>query len=341
MINLSFLSLRHGLVHLLIAYVMLWMPGLSVAAVLFSCSATMTSMTFSDVDLANNDGLSSSANFTYTCKNTGVALTRNAQVCFSIGDGSQGAGNYTPRRMVDGSGNVLQFQLFHPDNSTIWGTQGGTQIPTPVRIVLEGVIKGETRTGTFKMHGKIVSAQAPPVPGNFQNNFSGGHTKISVKAAPTTSSFPADCGNADDGSFPFIVTAVIVKSCNVDASNMNFGSVPQPVLATNIDAQSNINVNCTRSTPYTIALTPSNNSSTGAGQMSPVGGLLGNLDKVPYQLYRAAPSTGQQWGDQIDINTKAGTGTGMSQSYPVYGRVPSANFAADSYIDIVTVRVNY
>ena len=336
---LSFLNPRHGLVQLLTAFAILSTPGLALAQILFSCSATMTPMMFGNVDLANGVGLTSSASLTYQCTNTGISLPRHARICFGIGDGTQGAGNFNPRVMKDGTGNELKFQLFHPDGSTIWGTQGGAQLPEPVEIVLQNVPARVTRTGTISMQGRIISGQAPVAPGNFLNDFSGPHTKISVKVS--TLSLPASCGTDNDGNFPFQVTATIDKSCNVDATDMNFGSVLQPVLATNIDAQSNINVNCTLSTPYTIALIPSNNSSTGAGQMSPSGGLPGNTDKVPYQLYRDVVSTGQQWGSQIGVNTMAGTGTGLNQSYRVYGRVPFANFAADTYKDVVTVRVDY
>ena len=339
MIILFFLNPRHRLVQLLTACAILSTPGLALAQTLFSCSAGMTSMMFGNVDLANGVGLTSSASLTYHCTNTGIALTRHARVCFSIGDGMQGTGNFNPRHMKDGSGNVLQFQLFHPDGSTIWGSSGASLTPTPVEISLPDVLAGATRTGTISMQGRIVSGQAPVPPGSFKNDFSGVHTKISVKVS--TLSLPGDCGTANHGTFPFVTTATIAKSCNVDATDMNFGSVQQPVLATNIDAQSNINVNCTLSTPYTIALIPSNNSSTGTGQMSPVGGLPGNTDKVPYQLFSDVASTGKQWGSLVGVNTVAGTGTGLNQTYQVYGRVPSANFAADSYKDIVTVRVNY
>ncbi|KAA0911468.1 spore coat U domain-containing protein [Pusillimonas sp. ANT_WB101] len=328
----------NALAKMLIAIGMASMPGLA-CAINFSCNATMSSMTFSDVDLANNVGLTSTATLSYQCKNTGVALTRNARVCFSIGDGSQGAGNYNPRRMIGSSSNVLQFQLFQPDGNTIWGSKNNGVVPAPVEIVLTGVGPGVTRSGVIMMQGRIIQGQAPIAPGNFQNNFSGNNTKISLESA--TLSVPSSCGVDNDGNFPFQVTAVISKSCNVDASDMNFGVVQHPVLATNVDAQSDIFVNCTPGTPYNIALHPSNNSSTGAGLMSSLGGISGNTDKVPYQLYRDVISTGKQWGSQIGVNTLAGTGTGLNQSYRAYGRVPSTNFAADSYRDVVTVRVNY
>jgi outer membrane usher protein len=62
--------------------------------------------------------------------------------------------------------------------------------------------------------------------------------------------------------------------------------------------------------------------------------------EVPYQLYRqAARGPGDVWGNVVGTNTLAGTGTGANVSYPVYGRVPSANFPADTYVDVVTATV--
>jgi spore coat protein U-like protein len=65
---------------------------------------------------------------------------------------------------------------------------------------------------------------------------------------------------------------------------------------------------------------------------------------VPYQLYKASGRTAADvWGTTIGAggNVLAGTGTGANQNVPVYGRVPSANFAAGTYTDTVVATVTY
>jgi spore coat protein U-like protein len=96
-------------------------------------------------------------------------------------------------------------------------------------------------------------------------------------------------------------------------------------------------VTCTNNTPYTISLTPSNNSTTGAGEMS---GTSGNLDKVPYNLRKVISGTSSSWGN-ISNNWVTGTGNAVNKDETVYVDVPSADFKPDTYSDTVTIRVNY
>jgi spore coat protein U-like protein len=64
---------------------------------------------------------------------------------------------------------------------------------------------------------------------------------------------------------------------------------------------------------------------------------------VAYQLYRDA-GRALVWGSTTGTNTLAGTGSGLNQAYPVYGRVanPSANNASSgSYLDTITATITY
>ncbi len=312
------------------------MPGPALA-LNFSCSATMSALNFGNVDFVMGTGLNATASLTYTCKNTGVLLTRNARVCFNIGDGAQGTGFYDPRVLRSGTSSPLYFQMYQSPG-LIWGSSANGTIPVPFEIVLQNVLPQGTRSGTVSLIGQITPGQTAVAPGTYQNQFTGGHTKISLVESSVGT--PANCGVANDGSFPFTVTATVPKSCKVSATDLNFGTVPNPVTASNIVSQSTVTVTCSAGTPYTVALRPSNNATNGVGQMLPSGTLPGNTDKVPYQLYRNAART-SPWGAQTGVNTAAGTGTGAGQAYTVYGRVPTTNFFADSYRDTVTVSVTY
>jgi spore coat protein U-like protein len=128
----------------------------------------------------------------------------------------------------------------------------------------------------------------------------------------------------------------------VTADPLNFGTVAGLPGGANIDQSSTINVTCTTPTAYTVALTPSNNVTTGAGVMTPTGGVPGNTDTVAYRLYSNAGRT-ITWGSVTGTNTVAGTGNGQVQPLTVYGRVlgASANVRPDSYRDVVTVGVTY
>jgi len=138
----------------------------------------------------------------------------------------------------------------------------------------------------------------------------------------------------------FNVRVTITAACDISTTaptDVNFGT--QPSTATNTDNQGALNVNCTPSAPYTIALDNGQNG-TDANTRKMSSGTA----QVPYQLYRAATRTSADvWGSTTGTggNTYAGTGSGTVQTVPVYGRVPSSNFPAGSYADVITATITY
>ncbi|BEP35020.1 spore coat U domain-containing protein [Variovorax sp. V59] len=161
---------------------------------------------------------------------------------------------------------------------------------------------------------------------------------VAATLAVTTSAVLAATSPAT-ATFQVLIT--VAKACSVVAgagSKIDFGTVDSS--ATNLSGNSNISVTCSKTTPYNIGLLPSNNSTTGAGVMSPATG----SDTVAYQL-RSVSATGAVWGSTATStavgNGVAGTGTGAAQTIPVYATVASANVTPGAYSDTVTVQVNY
>lgn len=144
---------------------------------------------------------------------------------------------------------------------------------------------------------------------------------------------------AETATSSFQVQITITKSCSVTSGTpINFGSVAAS--SPSQTRNTTISVNCSRLTPYTVGLAPSNSNTLGAGQMS--GAISGNTDRVPYQL--AKDTAGAIWGSDTGAGTSnvvAGTGTGAAQSLTVYAIVANANFTPDVYSDTVNVTVTY
>lgn len=143
---------------------------------------------------------------------------------------------------------------------------------------------------------------------------------------------------AQTATTTFQVRITIQSSCSIDdpaPTDVDFGT--EPSSATDVDAIGQLNVNCTPGTAYTIALDDGQNSGGGG-----VGAraMANGADQVPYQLYSDAGRT-LVWGETTGTDTVAGTGTGLVQPYPVYGRVPSANAPAASYLDVVTATISF
>jgi spore coat protein U-like protein len=136
----------------------------------------------------------------------------------------------------------------------------------------------------------------------------------------------------------FGVQITITNACTiVSATNMNFGSVGV-IGASGVDATSTITVQCTSSAPYSIGL------GVGTGAGATVASRLmtsGATNTVGYSLYQDIAHS-LVWGTTIGTNTVAGTGSGSSQAFTVYGHVPSQPTPpAAVYNDTITVTVTY
>ncbi len=330
-----------------------WALSMGRAHAAVSCTATMSDVDFgSSVDLVAGVGLTANGTLSYTCTNDASSATF-ASVCFNVGDGNEGLGNFNPRLMKSGS-NPLQFQLYQSPGSTIWGWKGNPTVPSPftANLTIPKRVSGVNGSisGSTIMQGQLLLGQGAAPAGSYQDFFSaaGGHTNISWTNG---SSAPSGCSGTSSGNFPFTVKAVVIKSCTVTAgaaSNIQLGAASGvDSTATNITGSSSISVTCTGATPYFIGLAPSNNSTTGAGIMAAmnVAPVTGNTDTVPYQLRSTTGMGGSIWGNTATAtavgNGVAGTGTGLAQTIPVYATTPSANFTPDSYQDTVTVNVRY
>jgi spore coat protein U-like protein len=322
-------SLRILLVLLLCA------GGAQALAQNVSCSATMSNVAFGTVNPLSSL-TTANATLNYSCTNSANS-TRYATVCFSIGDGAQGAGQTNPREMQDGAADVLQFQLYqNATYSTVWGSSFFGVFNTPYMVNLSiprrsGGVNGSV-SGSATMYGRVNTGQTGAVPGSYQNSFAGGHTALTINEA--TGSPPGNCDTTIDSNFGFTVTATVAKQCSVTATTLDFGTVG--LLLANTLGTSTIGVQCSAGSAWNVGLDKgSNGASITTRKMASGANLVG------YQLYSNAART-TVWGDAVGSNTVAGSGTGSVQNLTVYGSVPAQTTpAAGTYNDTITVTVTY
>jgi spore coat protein U-like protein len=161
---------------------------------------------------------------------------------------------------------------------------------------------------------------------------------VALSALGLTCAF--NTAQAATATATFNVRITITAACDITTTaptDVNFGTVAST--ATNVDNQGLLNVNCTPSSPYTIALDNGQN-----GTDSNTRKMSNGTSLVPYQLYRnATRGAADIWGSTAGTggNVYAGTGSGTSQAIPVYGRVPNTNFPAGSYADVITATITY
>jgi spore coat protein U-like protein len=136
----------------------------------------------------------------------------------------------------------------------------------------------------------------------------------------------------------FNVTATVKSACTVNATALNFGTY-DPSTGTNLPGNSTVDVRCTRTTPFTVALNAGGTGSFANRLM------VSGANSLQYNLFTTAALT-TVWGDgTAATGTNAGTGTGVTTpvSFTVYGSIPSQPTAVPGagYTDTVTVTVNY
>lgn len=138
----------------------------------------------------------------------------------------------------------------------------------------------------------------------------------------------------------FQVKIAITNACDaasLTASDVDFGS--HSFLDSNITANGNISVKCTNGAPYSIALNAGTNPAT-PGDVTTRRMLNGTANYIPYNLYQNAGLT-TVWGATTGTDTLAATGTGLVQSFPVYGKALPGNVPAGAYVDTVQATVTY
>jgi spore coat protein U-like protein len=134
----------------------------------------------------------------------------------------------------------------------------------------------------------------------------------------------------------FQVQITIQAQCVIgSASTLDFGT--QGVLTANIDQSSTVQVQCTNTTPYNIGL----DAGTGSGATVATRKMTNGAATINYTLYSNSGRT-TVWGNTIGTDTISAAGNGASQSYTVYGRVPTQTTPApNAYTDTITVTVTY
>ncbi|TWI67302.1 spore coat protein U-like protein [Pseudoduganella lurida] len=159
-------------------------------------------------------------------------------------------------------------------------------------------------------------------------------------AATTLAAFPGQAAVYSNGNKPatFDVTMGIIADCTISAAAMNFGAA-RGVLATAVNATSNITVTCTNTTPFNLGL----DQGTGTGSSGTDRYLTGtgaSPASVKFNLLQA--SGGAQWGNTQGTDTLGGTGTGVQQTLTVYGEIPAqASPRPDTYKSTITATVYF
>ncbi|WP_223819707.1 Csu type fimbrial protein [Cupriavidus cauae] len=317
----------HRIARLTLAALLL---ALASAAQGQTCTATASNLTFGTVSPVS--GAASTANGSISINCTGFALGR-ARVCLGIGTGSGGTA-LLPRTLSSGSG-ALNYNLYtNSGYTTVWGPRGGSgtsyvQIDIPMTL--------GTGQATVPVYGQVPANQSTVRAGAYQSAFTAAFTEMNyaeyVLVAPNCATLTSPVAR-----FPFTVTANVISDCIITATNVDFGT--RGLLSADATATGTITARCTNGSPYTLAINAG--TSAGASVANRRMQRSGGTEQIGYQLYQNAAYS-VPWGDgTTGTSVLSATGTGATQSYTVYGRVPAQQTpVAGTYADTVTVTVTY
>lgn len=323
----------------------LWLAPAQAAT---TCTASMTALSFGDVNPFGGD-VTASATLSYTCSSSGLLglglYGAKVTMCLSIASGAQGTGSLVPRRMTSGA-SAMNFNIYKDAAySQIWGQRSGTAAADSVlvQLTVPVTLGSGSASGSVTAYGRVPGAQNSLIPGSYSNLFSGANTELSYRyneGLLGSASQPANCstgaGGGGTATFPFTASASVQKQCtpSFTVHDVDFGS--HGTLSASIDTSATMSPQCTNTTPYNVGLDDGQNASGGARRMKSAGGAY-----VGYELYRDNART-QRWGHTIGTDTVAETGNGTAQTKTVYGRVAAQPTpAAGGYSDTVTVTITY
>ncbi len=297
-----------------------------VAAASLNCRFDIDNLLFGDINVLTGAGVSTTGNVRIRCRgNPNQWVT----ICPNIGSGTGNPTGHDPRQMDKwGSSTAkLDFNIFWPTSSAIWGSFLWPYPPTPpvFHIQLNG---SGRKTVNRPMPATVFGGQYAAVPGTYISRFSNSHIAFQYQAGTH-----AQC-NAPAGTRRprFRVRAKVVKACEVSATDLDFGTVGN--LSNPVDATATITVRCTNTTPYKVRINGGHTGTTNpANRKMSNGG-----HDITYGIYRDAART-QGWGrwNSNDVNA---TGTGYPQTFTAYGRVPpQPTPPPGTYIDTLVVSV--
>jgi spore coat protein U-like protein len=261
----------------------------------------LPTIAFGNVDVLAGAAVDTTATITIHCVN-GQAVGQ--RVCISIGAGS--ASDATSRQMTDAAADTARYDLFTTAARTqLWGSWQTGFDTAGVQLDV-----AQNSTTTVSVFARFLANQSTDVANSYTSTFSTDpHIQYGNKTATACPTGGKTAGTSTS------VTATVIKNCTVSATTLNFGS--SGVIAANIDQTSTIDVTCSNKTPYDVGL----NAGTSAGATVTTRKMTSGAATVAYSLFRDSGRT-TNWGSTVGTDTVRATGTGVAQSFTVFGRVP-------------------
>jgi spore coat protein U-like protein len=286
-----------------------------------ACTVSMTSVAFGTVNVLPGTAVNTTATITVTCSGG----SGNQRVCINIGCGS--ACDSTSREMGGPSGSTARYDLYsNSARTTLWGSWQSGYDAAGVQMSVS-----HNSSNTHTVYARFLASQTTDIGGSYTATFSAEPfiTYVNASGAPAC---PTGTLNASGSA---TVTATVSSNCTIGSTAVSFGS--PGVLTSNVDAQGTLSIQCTSNLPYAVSLNGGTSGATDPTQRK----MKVSGANVTYGLYQDAARS-LPWGSTTGVNTVSGTGTGLTQTLNVYGRVaPQTTPKPGTYTDSVIATITY
>lgn len=141
------------------------------------------------------------------------------------------------------------------------------------------------------------------------------------------------------------VTVTVTASCTVSVTDMDFADIVTRDTGSAENATATVTVACTADAPYEVGFDLGANEAVDGTAPARLFNDDAGIDNpyLTYGLYTAAShESAEAWGDEIGVDTVAGTGDGDDQTLTVYGLIDAGQeVSLGDYSDTVVVSVWY
>ncbi|MEY4695790.1 MAG: hypothetical protein RIT14_218 [Pseudomonadota bacterium] len=301
-----------ALVRLLTLACLSLMAGCCASFAQVSCNAAASAVVFDPATTAQ--ALAGGAGgLSVTCG--GGSGSEDVNLCLTLGAGSGGSAGPNVRYLIPATAT--------PGYTLTVGET--TPLPVESKTVLGALtLSGGMATGEFPITGHIDWTDYASSAGSFTSSFGPQDALLSYGTTQ-------ECLDGTSPISGFYVTGTYNAACEISVGAMDFGSIPSTITQ-NISAQSYVFVTCPIDTSYDVVL---GNGMHYQGDTN-TRAMQNGSQLLKYGLYKNSE-------DITEWDVVAGTGTAITQSIPVHGRIfaGQGGLATGTFSDVVVVTLTY
>jgi spore coat protein U-like protein len=189
------------------------------AVAIITCTISMTDLPFGSINVLLGSAVDSTGTITISC--SGATANTTYRFCTDIRGGPDELNNLQ-RRMISGA-NYLNFDLYKDAGRTVqWGDYVTPDLGGGSQNDFTSNGAGNI-SATLPVYGRVAGSQQSAIPGSYAEVMSP-HPNGALHYGATPAAGNCLVQTQTPVQYSFIVSATVLTSCSVSATDVNFGS---------------------------------------------------------------------------------------------------------------------